>query len=209
MGINNFESKYIDSLHQLLLATACHKNGSGVGISESMEALVSLVTQVKVNKGRMFILGNGASAAFANHMALDWSKNGEVNTYALSDSALLTALANDYSYESAFSEFLKIENVGKNDVVITVSSSGNSPNIVKTLEYCLNLGVTTIGFSGLKVDNKTRALATHSLYVPAKTYGMVECIHQVLLHMWLDKVMGIVEWGRESLQNMNSKEFNL
>ncbi|MGL1887867.1 MAG: SIS domain-containing protein [Reichenbachiella sp.] len=205
----NYEMDYLTSLSQLSQNTECHYNDAKLSISESMCKVVELTQDLQERKGRMFIVGNGASAAFANHMALDWSKNGKVNTYSLSDSALLSALANDFSYESAFEEFLKIEHANSNDIVITVSSSGNSPNIVKTLEYCEENGITTVGFSGLKESNKTRSLATHSLYVPAKTYGMVECIHQILLHMWLDKFMGIYEWDRDTLQNMNDSEFKL
>ena len=142
-------------------------------------------------------------------MALDWSKNGDVNSFSLSDSALMTALSNDYSYDDAFVEFLRIRGVNKNDIIITVSSSGNSNNIVKVLNYCKAAKITTVGFSGLKDDNKTRSLANFSLYVPKKTYGIVECIHQVFLHLWLDKSMNIYEWKREDFQNMNSKEFKL
>ncbi|SMD34325.1 D-sedoheptulose 7-phosphate isomerase [Reichenbachiella faecimaris] len=206
---NVYEQNYLATFSQLLKTSECNESGVVVELSEFMDKLVKRTTEIQVDGGRMFILGNGASAAFANHMALDWSKNGKVNTYSLSDSALLTALANDFSYESAFSEFLKIEKATNKDIVVTISSSGNSPNIVKTLEYCKENQVQTIGFSGLKSDNKTRDLSTFSLYVPAKTYGMVECIHQVFLHLWIDKFMGIFEWDRNSIQNMNNSEFNL
>jgi D-sedoheptulose 7-phosphate isomerase len=168
-----------------------------------------LTNITKKLKGRLFFIGNGASAAFSNHMALDWSKNGGLYATSLSDSALLSALSNDYSYEQAFVEFLRIEGVNENDIIITISSSGNSNNIVNVLNYCKNAKITTVGFSGLKENNKTRSLAKMSLYVPKKTYGIVECIHQVFLHLWLDKSMDIFEWEREDFQNMNSKEFKL
>jgi D-sedoheptulose 7-phosphate isomerase len=205
----NYEENYISSIHNLLKDSLCNEEGKEVGISTFMNSISELTSQTKRLSGRIFFVGNGASAAFSNHMALDWSKNGKVNSYALSDSALLTALANDYSYQQAFVEYLKIEKCTKNDLVVTISSSGNSPNIVSTLEYCKNEGTTTIGLSGLKADNSTRKLANFSLYVPAKTYGMVECIHQIFLHMWLDKYMNIYEWDRASFQNMNSDEFTL
>tara|TARA_B100001059_G_C17730857_1_gene526112 strand:+ start:199 stop:825 length:627 start_codon:yes stop_codon:yes gene_type:complete len=207
--INNYETKYFNSIQNGLEETFYEFNEKKICKEDFFNQLISLTNKTKKIKGRFFFIGNGASAAFSNHMALDWSKNGDVNSFSLSDSALMTALSNDYSYDDAFVEFLRIRGVNKNDIIITVSSSGNSNNIVKVLNYCKAAKITTVGFSGLKDDNKTRSLANFSLYVPKKTYGIVECIHQVFLHLWLDKSMNIYEWKREDFQNMNSKEFKL
>lgn len=164
---------------------------------------------IKKNKNKIYFFGNGASAAFANHMALDFSKNGKILSRSLSDSAMLTALANDYSYEDAMLEFLKIEGVSDNDLVITISSSGNSPNIVSVLNYCNKNNIKSLALSGLKNDNKSINLANYSIYVPMKTYGMVECIHQIFLHLILDETMEIYEWDRNEFQNMNASSFKL
>tara|TARA_B110000240_G_scaffold194767_1_gene242998 strand:- start:904 stop:1536 length:633 start_codon:yes stop_codon:yes gene_type:complete len=210
MKINqNYESEYFQSIQNGLHETLYEIKNKLTDKEVFFNELVSLTNMTKTSNGRFFFIGNGASAAFSNHMALDWSKNGGVYSTSLSDSALLTALSNDYSYEEAFVEFLRIEGVNENDVVVTISSSGNSKNIVNVLEYCNTAKIKTIGFSGLKNDNKTRMLSDFSLYVPKKTYGIVECIHQVFLHLWLDKSMDIHDWNREDVQNMNSKEFKL
>ena len=119
-------------------------------------------------------------------MALDFSKNGKILARSLSDSAMLTALSNDYSYENAMLEFLKLEGVSEDDLVITISSSGNSPNVVSVLNHCKNNNLKSLALSGLKKDNKSVSLADYSMYVPMKTYGMVECIHQIFLHLILD-----------------------
>jgi D-sedoheptulose 7-phosphate isomerase len=142
-------------------------------------------------------------------MALDFSKNGKILSRSLSDSSLLTALSNDYSYENAMVEFLKIEGVTKNDIVITISSSGNSPNVVSVLKYCKENNIKSLALSGLKNDNESIKLADYSIYVPMKTYGIVECIHQILLHLILDESMEIFEWARNDVQNMNASNFNL
>jgi len=104
---------------------------------------------------------------------------------------------------------LKIEGVTKKDLVITISSSGNSPNVVSVLNYCKENSIKTLSLSGLKNDNKSITLANYSIYVPMKTYGMVECIHQVFLHLILDQFMEICEWNRDEFQNMSSKNFTL
>ena len=171
--------------------------------------LVKKITNLQNNNGKLIFLGNGASSAFSNHMALDFSKNGKILARSLSDSALLTALSNDYSYENAMLEFLKIEGVTKDDFVITISSSGNSPNIVSILNYCKENHIKSLALSGLKKENKSISLADYSIYVPMKTYGMVECIHQIFLHLILDESMEIFEWDRSDFQNMSSKNFKL
>ena len=168
-----------------------------------------ILNNLKETKSKIFFFGNGASAAFANHMALDFSKNGKILSRSLSDNALLSALSNDYSYENAMKEFLKIEGVSNHDLVITISSSGNSPNIVSALSYCKENNIKSLALSGLKKDNKSLLLADYSIYVPMKTYGMVECLHQIFLHLILDDFMEIYEWNRIDYQNMSSKDFKI
>jgi D-sedoheptulose 7-phosphate isomerase len=173
------------------------------------QTIKSNLIGLRENKNRIFFFGNGASAAFANHMALDFSKNGKIVSKSLSDSALLTALANDYSYESAMVEFMKIENIGKEDLVITISSSGNSQNIVNVLNHCSENEIPTLSLSGLKPNNKSILISKYAIYVPMKTYGMVECIHQIFLHLILDELMDIREWDKSDYQDMNAQSFKL
>ncbi|MDB4605768.1 SIS domain-containing protein [Cyclobacteriaceae bacterium] len=173
------------------------------------EKVQKSLKKLKKNNKNIYFFGNGASAAFANHMALDFSKNGGILSKSLSDSAMLTALSNDYSYEKAMLEYLKIEDVSKDDLVITISSSGNSPNILNVLRHCKENNIKTLALSGLKIDNNSISLADYSIYVPMKTYGMVECIHQIFLHLILDEFMEIYEWDRGDVQNMNASNFKL
>jgi D-sedoheptulose 7-phosphate isomerase len=75
------------------------------------------------------------------------------------------------------------------------------------MNFCKDNNIKTLGLSGLKNDNKSISLADYSIYVPMKTYGMVECIHQIFLHLILDESMGIFEWDRNEFQNMNHSNF--
>ena len=204
-----YSSKYLESFVDGLKSPNYEISGKELASSDFLTEIVQITKVIQSKKGRIFFFGNGASASFANHMSLDWSKNGGVLALSLSDSALLTALANDYSYEDAFREFAKINSLGKNDLVVTISSSGNSPNVVSALDYANEVGATTFALSGLKPNNKSRKKANFSVYYPFKTYGMVECAHQVYLHLWLDAFMNIFEWDRQETQNMNFKEFKL
>lgn len=207
--MDDYAKNYIDSFHNGIRQTKYKISGENLNSSLFFHQLNEKTKNVKENGGRLFFFGNGASASFSNHMALDWSKNGGVLALCLSDSAMLTALANDYDFEGCFLEFLKINSPTSNDLVITTSSSGNSKNIVKVLEYCKENNIISFGLSGLNEGNKTEMLSDFSLFVPMKTYGMVECIHQLFHHIFLDKFMNIEEWNKTESQNMDASNFKL
>jgi len=206
---NKYYSNYFDSISQGLTDSIYYLDHQSAAPDLFFQKIKSTLNNLRVNGNKIYFIGNGASAAFANHMALDFSKNGKILSRSLSDSALLTALSNDYSYENAMLEFLKIEGVTKEDLVITISSSGNSPNVVSVLNYCKENDIKSLALSGLKSDNKSITIANYSIYVPMKTYGMVECIHQIFLHLILDESMEIFEWDRNEFQNMNASNFKL
>jgi D-sedoheptulose 7-phosphate isomerase len=207
--MKNYYKNYLNA-HDTALACLeiTDRGGAVVDQDVGFDQLCEISNQIRDAGRKKYLVGNGASAAFANHMALDWTKNGGVPTHSFSDSALLTALGNDLGYEEAFSAPLSWY-AKSGDLLVTISSSGNSPNIIKTIEVARSKGMGVVTFSGLKPDNQSRQLGDVNLYIPAKTYGIVECAHQVLLHVWLDKFMGISEWDRNGFQNMNKDEFSL
>jgi D-sedoheptulose 7-phosphate isomerase len=204
-----YEKNYIQSINSGLNSASYLINKQQVQSEIFFNEINLLIKNTQKIKGKIYFFGNGASASFSNHMALDWSKNGGVLALSLSDSSMLTALANDYSYDEAFVEFMKINKISTDDLVISTSSSGNSKNIVNVLNYCRQNKITSIGLSGLNSGNKTEEIANYSLFVPSKTYGMVECIHQIFHHLILDKFMNIEEWKKIESQNMDAKNFKL
>lgn len=206
---NTYFLNYFNSISNGLNSSKYFFNQKSIKPDFFFKNIKEILLNLRETKNKIYFFGNGASAAFANHMALDFSKNGKILSRSLSDSALLTALANDFSYQNAMLEYLKIEGVTKEDLVITISSSGNSPNVVNVLKYCKENGVQTLALSGLEDGNKSIILSDFSVYVPMKTYGIVECIHQIFLHLMLDESMGINEWDRIEVQNMNAANFKL
>lgn len=206
---SHYHNNYIDSIYIGLKDSLFFIDNKEVEGKVLFNSINTALKVIHKNKNRVFFFGNGASSAFANHMALDFSKNGKILSRSLSDSSMLTALSNDYSYDEAMLEFLKIENPTKKDLIITISSSGNSNNVVNVLEYCKSKSLKTLALSGLSPNNKSIKLSDFSIYSPMKTYGMVECIHQIFLHLILDNFMKIEEWNRDELQNMNSSNFKL
>lgn len=203
----SYYTQYIDSLHSSLGGLeVTNRGGENVPVETGFVLLCEMTRSVQQRGRQQFLVGNGASAAFANHMALDWTKNGGVPTHSFSDSALLTAMGNDLGYEEAFCAPLSWYAVS-GDQLVTISSSGNSPNILRTIETARSKGMSVVTLSGLKPDNASRKLGDLNFYIPAKTYGVVECAHQVLLHIWLDRFMGIEEWARTKEQNMRKTDY--
>ncbi len=147
----------------------------------------------QVTKGLIFFCGNGASATMAEHMSHDWFQNAQVNTTTCSETAHITAISNDVSYEDVFS--YRINRIlSEKDMLVGISSSGNSPNIVKAMNAARRKGAYTISISGKGADNKIRRMGDLNFYVPLETYGEVESSHALLLHtaldFFLDKYMG-------------------
>ena len=206
---SRYYKNYFKSIENGLNLSLYKINSIDVNPFKFFNDIKFLLKKIRTEKNKIFLFGNGASASFANHMALDFSKNGNILSKSLSDNAMLSALSNDFSYEEAMVEFLKIEKVDSHDLIITISSSGNSSNIINVLNYCKLNKIKTFSLSGLKKDNKSINISDYSIYVPMKTYGIVECIHQIFLHLILDESMGIKEWDKKDYQNMNSKYYNL
>ena len=168
-------------------------DGRRLTAQEGFNAACALATDVRQVDGLLYFCGNGASAGMASHMSLDWLKNSGVKAACFNDIASLTAYGNDTGYENIFSLPLR-RLTRKGDLLITISSSGNSPNILAALTEAKALGISAVTFSGLGSSNKSRALGALNFFVPCRTYGIAECAHQILLHAWLDQFMGIAEW---------------
>jgi D-sedoheptulose 7-phosphate isomerase len=138
---------------------------------------------------KIMIVGNGGSAGIASHTAIDLSKNANLRAIAFNDSSALTCLGNDFGYEHVFAK--QIEFHGKaGDLLIAISSSGGSPNILNAVAAARSLHIRAVTFSGFKTDNPLRSSGDLNFYVPASEYGFVEMAHQALLHALLDLKIG-------------------
>lgn len=145
------------------------------------ERSILILGQVK----RIFFIGNGGSNSICSHMYEDYAKIGGYQTFAFSDAALITCFANDYGYDQAMKEWLKIY-IEPGDLLIAISSSGNSPNIINAASLAKEKGAKLITLSGFSGDNKLRKTGDVNFYIDSNSYGVVECFHQVILHGLLD-----------------------
>jgi D-sedoheptulose 7-phosphate isomerase len=157
---------------------------------EDLEKILNTFEKARKNENTIFITGNGGSAATASHMSEDLSKGTYVEgkkpfkTMSLTDnSAYITALANDEGYENIFVGQLKCF-LKKDDVVVSISASGNSPNLIKAIKYANLKGAITVGILGFD-GGKMRDMCKYNIVVETKKgmYGPVEDIHLILEHI--------------------------
>jgi len=181
--------QYVDAVSKALnQMEVTDSRGEPMSPDEGLNAWCDLTRRIKQDNATMFFTGNGASAMMAGHMAADASKNGGFRSQAFNDAALMTAISNDINYEESFALPLgRFADPG--DVLVTISSSGNSPNIIRAIEKASEMGLTVVTLSGMGRDNRSRGMGNLNFYIPADTYGVVEASHQVVLHGWLDRFM--------------------
>lgn len=135
----------------------------------------------------LFFIGNGASASMASHISADLAKNAHLHTRVFTDLSLITALANDLCYEEVFAEPLR-KQMRKGDMLVAISSSGRSPNILRAAREARERGGVVITMSAMQPDNPLRTMGSFNFYVPADTYGLAETSHAAILHFWVDQM---------------------
>lgn len=187
--IKEFIDTYVDALsHHLKL------------IDETkIKDILSLLKQTREGGGRIFVGGNGGSAAISEHLTCDFTKGthkeheNPLITHSLSSNfPLISALANDIEYSAIFSKQLELMNLKDEDVVILISSSGNSKNIIQAAEYARSKYAKVIGLTGFD-GGLLKTISTINLHINMKNYGIVEDAHQALMHI---------------LSQVHAKEFN-
>ncbi len=188
-----FYSSYVTSMHRALAGLeVTDRSRAAVPAERAFETWTSWTNELKASRGTCYFAGNGASATMASHFAIDGTKNAGVNSLAFNDIASLTAIGNDLGYDETFAFPLR-RFARPGDLLVTISSSGNSPNILRAIAAARELGLRLITLSGMKPDNQSRGQGDLNFYIPARTYGIVESSHAVVLHCWLDHMMGTRE----------------
>ena len=137
-------------------------------------------------KNKVIIIGNGGSAAIASHFAIDLCKNTSLISQCFNDSSLITCLANDYGYENWTKKAIDFYGE-KGDVLLAISSSGNSKNILNACKEAKKKKFSSIiTFSGFSGDNKLRKMGNINMWVDSSVYNIVENIHQIWLLSAID-----------------------
>lgn len=184
----NYYNEFISKISSVLSNMIVTSKEEKIDQDEGMRQWCQITKDIKLNNRNVYFVGNGASAAMAAHMSADAAKNGELRAQCFNESSLMTAIGNDIEYKDVFAfPISRFANEG--DLLITISSSGNSPNIVRAIEVAKEKKMRVITLSGMKEENMSRQMGDINFWIPSNSYGIVESTHQCLLHCWLDKYM--------------------
>lgn len=181
--------EYRECLITQLKATQFYKKKHQIpSFEEGMHLLVESISKIKKAKKQLYFIGNGGSSAIASHMTADFMKNGGMKTYSLYDNAVTTCIGNDYGYEYIFSKPLEFL-IHDGDLLIAISSSGNSKSIVNAIQVAKEKEANVITLSGFKEDNAIKQSGDINIYVPICQYGIVESIHNLILQQVVDSIL--------------------
>jgi len=174
-----FLDNYFALYRRLLLET---------DIKAELLAFRDLCLQVKARGNKLIFAGNGASASISSHAATDYTQHAKVRAVAFNDHNLITAFGNDYGYEHWVARALEAY-ADPGDVVVLISSSGSSPNIVNAAKYAQERELTCVTFSGFSANNPLRPLGQPSLWLDCDDYNVIECTHL----LWILLVVNLLE----------------
>jgi D-sedoheptulose 7-phosphate isomerase len=174
----------------------CHKNLFEHIDVEMFEAGIDLIQKKFTEQGTIFTCGNGGSALTASHYVTDWNKmismssGGKFRGISLCDNlGLVTAFANDISYDEIFSGQLK-SLMDKDDLLVAISGSGNSSNVIKAVEYANSIGAQTLAIVGYDGGN-LKKVAKNSVWVNSFDMQLCEDIHLMFGHMVMKKLCNL------------------
>lgn len=172
-------------LKELTVSTG---KGKTLSVLDGFAAAIRLMIDTSRRGHKLIFIGNGGSAAIASHQSVDYWKNGGIEAMAFNDASLLTCIGNDCGYENVFAE--PMARFGKKgDLVIAISSSGKSPNILNGVKAARKAGCKAITFSGFAANNPLRSMGDLNFYVPSRAYGLVEVSHLSLIHALLREII--------------------
>ncbi len=182
--------RYFASFQAVLAAAeATDRTGKRLDLDAAIDWALSTSRAVHARGDKVMFIGNGGSSAIASHMSEDFSKAAGIRAMCFSDAATLTCLGNDYGYQHVYEK--QIEWLGRpGDMLVAISSSGKSPNILKGVEAARAHKAEVLTLTGFEPDNPLRGMGDVNLYLPSRQYGFVEAGHLALLSSVVDFAMG-------------------
>jgi D-sedoheptulose 7-phosphate isomerase len=173
-------------------AQATDRSGKALDTENSVLQCLDILRDLRERGGSLYLAGNGGSAAVASHSATDFVNAGKLRAMTLHEASLITCMTNDFGYEDAFARILSAY-ARPADVLIAISSSGNSLNIRNAAARVRELGGAVITLSGFAPGNPLRALGDINIWVDSRDYGLVELGHQFMLQNIVDRLQ--LEYG--------------
>jgi len=155
-----------------------------VSVSE-LTKISELIEITKDRKGKIIVLGNGGSSAISSHCVVDLTKAAGIRAVTLSDAATLTCFGNDYGFEHCYSRAIEFY-ADSPDLVILISSSGESKNMLNAAHAARSLGLTVVTLTGFKKNNSLSVMGDVNLWANSKSYNHVETVHQTWMLSVID-----------------------
>lgn len=172
-------------LYEVLTTTEYTSESNSLIEQEAFDFIYEKLNQAKKESHRVFVIGNGGSAGIASHHVVDLVNVLKVPAMTLSDNNLITCMGNDYGYESIYSRPLQTL-ASKGDILIAISSSGSSDNILEACRVMKAKSGYVITLSGFKKNNPLRSLGDLNIWTEIEDYGLVESAHFFILHTLVD-----------------------
>jgi len=163
-------------------------------VSETMIAAKTLLLKTQQNGKKAIVVGNGGSAAIASHVSVDLTKQARIRTMNFNEADIITCFANDYGYENWVKKAIEFYG-DEGDVVILISSSGKSPNMINAAIQAKNMNISVITLTGFKQDNPLKKLGELNFWLESRAYNIIENTHQIWLLMVCDLIIGEIEYS--------------
>ncbi len=187
--MRKFAENYYNNLNSLISSVrVTDKDGIKLDFYEGIENTAGLIISQADSGHKLMFIGNGASASISSHMSTDFLKNGKIRALSFNDSSLLTCISNDYGYEHVFEKPIEMI-ADKGDILIAISSSGRSENILLGIKSARSKGCKVITLSGFEDNNPLSSLGAYNFHVASHSYGPVEIIHHSICHCILDTIL--------------------
>ena len=173
---------WLNELKSVLASAESKVNGENKPLATALFAIENLLLEAKDEKRSVWWIGNGGSSAICSHLSQDLLNKLGIRSHVFNDTSLLTCMANDFGYEEVYARPLKVF-AEKKDILLAISSSGKSVNIISCVEWAIEHKLKTITLSGFDSDNPLRGFNIDvCLYLNSKKYGLIELGHEALLH---------------------------
>ncbi len=179
---------WIEELNTVLNRVECSIKGNLIPMEEAFSVLESLLLKVRTENSSVWWVGNGGSASICSHLSQDMLNKLKIRSMPLNDPSLMTCMSNDFGYENVFKRPLELL-ASEGDLLIAISSSGNSQNIVSCAEMAVQKGLHLVTLSGFSSDNCLwTGKSDISFYLPSNFYGIIEVGHEALLHAVIESL---------------------
>ncbi len=184
MKSKKFFNEYFTSINSLLLKLDQKK----------LENFYNFIVKTSKSKGKVLIFGNGANVSNASHFATDMTKNGKIKTLAINDPNLITCFSNDYGFEKWVKKSIEYYS-NKNDLVILLSASGESKNLIYAAKTCKKLKINCLSITGFKKKNSLSKITDLNIWVDSRSYNLIEIIQTTILCSFVDKKIGKLNYS--------------